>query len=457
MSDSIELFMERYKKEYDYYLNLSKEVEFILKEKLDFMGVRAIVSSRAKSPTRLHDKIIDRNKRIKYQGVDDIYKDIVDLAGVRVALYFPADISVVSNIIHSEFNLDGKEKEFPEEKEIDKTKKGYKKVFSGYSAKHFRVKIKEGSNSRYANTHSVEIQVASVLMHAWSEVEHDLVYKPLQGNLSHEEFMILDEINGLVLSGNLALERLQLAGIKRTENDEYEFENHYDLASFFISNMKEINIDGVDFNGIFKVLKFINKTKRFELINVINWVKSHPLNNENTSGSLPVPPDNNIASVVSSIFFGFNRLVLMPGKIYDNIIVGVVNSFPEDVVTALENFDKHLYEGVKIKESVISSLKRLVFHYYLNLGGLEKTLSFVSDYDAANSLGFEKSEDVLQHVVAEKNISLLKKDSEVIALLNNLVELKNDLIMGVFSKELLGKLVIEIGRLDKIISYSKAD
>jgi ppGpp synthetase/RelA/SpoT-type nucleotidyltranferase len=25
----------------------------------------------------------------------------------------------------------------------------------------------------------VEIQVASVLMHAWAEVEHDLVYKPV--------------------------------------------------------------------------------------------------------------------------------------------------------------------------------------------------------------------------------------------------------------------------------------
>ncbi|WP_213202479.1 hypothetical protein [Erwinia rhapontici] len=40
-----------------------------------------------------------------------------------------------------------------------------------------------------------------MLMHARSEVEHELVYKPFQGNLSREEHMILDEINGLVLAG----------------------------------------------------------------------------------------------------------------------------------------------------------------------------------------------------------------------------------------------------------------
>ncbi len=48
-------------------------------------------------------------------------------------------------------------------------------------------------------------------MHSWAEVEHDLVYKPINGKLSDEEYAILDEINGLVLSGEIALERLQKA------------------------------------------------------------------------------------------------------------------------------------------------------------------------------------------------------------------------------------------------------
>ena len=57
-------------------------------------------------------------------------------------------------------------------------------------------------------------------MHAWSEVEHDLIYKPMQGTLSEEELAILDELNGLVLTGEIALERLQAAGNERIQNSQ---------------------------------------------------------------------------------------------------------------------------------------------------------------------------------------------------------------------------------------------
>lgn len=60
------------------------------------------------------------------------------------------------------------------------------------------------AQKRYAEAR-VEIQVASVVMHAWAEVEHDLVYKPLAGELSQDEYAILDELNGLVMAGEIAL------------------------------------------------------------------------------------------------------------------------------------------------------------------------------------------------------------------------------------------------------------
>ena len=82
-----------------------------------------------------------------------------------------------------------------------------------------RPRILKPNQKKYAEAR-VEIQVASVLMHAWSEVEHDLVYKPLQGTLSDEELAILDELNGLVLAGEIALERLQSAGNERVKQQE---------------------------------------------------------------------------------------------------------------------------------------------------------------------------------------------------------------------------------------------
>jgi hypothetical protein len=77
-------------------------------------------------------------------------------------------------------------------------------------------------------------------MHSWAEVEHDLVYKPLQGNLSQDEYAILDELNGLVIAGEIALERLQRAGESRVAEKGRAFSNHYDLAAFLLNQAAAI-------------------------------------------------------------------------------------------------------------------------------------------------------------------------------------------------------------------------
>ena len=54
-----------------------------------------------------------------------------------------------------------------------------------------RDEILNESQKKYESAR-IEIQVASLIMHAWSEVEHDLIYKPMQGTLSEEELSILE-------------------------------------------------------------------------------------------------------------------------------------------------------------------------------------------------------------------------------------------------------------------------
>ena len=61
-------------------------------------------------------------------------------------------------------------------------------------------------------------------MHASSEVEHDLVYRPFEGTHSDEEYAILDELNGLVIAGEIALLRLQKAGEARVTGSERQLE-----------------------------------------------------------------------------------------------------------------------------------------------------------------------------------------------------------------------------------------
>lgn len=243
--DLIAEFIGRYRKEFDFYEQSCRMVAQILEANLRSAGVRAIVTSRAKSPTRLEEKVRQRSAKTNYKSVEDIYKDIVDLAGVRVALYFPGERDEVGKIVRSLFLLVDEPKEFP-----TTAQPTYKKRFSGYWATHYRVRIPDTSlnesQKRYSEA-KVEVQVASVLMHAWSEVEHDLVYKPLQGALSEEEYAILDELNGLVLSGEIALERLQRAGELRASTHGREYENHYDLAASLL-DLARTNLSLADVN-----------------------------------------------------------------------------------------------------------------------------------------------------------------------------------------------------------------
>ena len=235
--DLISQFVTRYRKEYDFYEQACRMTAQVLDSNLQSTGVRAIVTSRAKNPSRLEVKVRQRAAKKPYSTVEEIYEDIVDLAGVRVALYFPAERGEVGKVVRSLFVLVSDPKEFP-----TPGQPSYKKRFSGYWATHYRIRLPETllneSQKRYTEA-KVEIQVASVLMHAWSEVEHDLVYKPLQGKLSDDEYAILDELNGLVLAGEIALERLQRAGDQRVSEHGREYTNHYDLASSLLELARE--------------------------------------------------------------------------------------------------------------------------------------------------------------------------------------------------------------------------
>ncbi len=228
----VEEFVARYAKEYDYYDQAARRVAQALERDLQAAGVRCIVTSRAKAVARLAEKCKQRQSEKAYASVEDIYSDIADLAGVRVALYFPAERAQVDSLVKRLFHQLRDVKVFPDAWEVQPDKR-----FSGYSATHYRVRLKEAElpeiDRRYA-TAAVEIQVASVLMHAWAEVEHDLVYKPLAGDLSEDEHAILDQLNGLVMAGEIALERLQKAGERRVAARGRRFSNHFELAAHLL-------------------------------------------------------------------------------------------------------------------------------------------------------------------------------------------------------------------------------
>lgn len=259
----IDNFLQRYAKEYDFYNELAHQVAVICETIIQRSGIRAIVTYRAKKPESLLDKLIKRNATKKYQSMEQIYRDIVDLSGVRIAIYFPGEREEIGKLIESEFNTE-RIKRFPNPEQKRYMDDTFKRQFTGYDAVHYRVKIKEEKlekiNKRFANV-QVEIQIASSLMHAWAEVEHDLAYKPQIGSLSEKEVTILDELNGLVLSGEIAFERLQRAFKQRIATMEQQFNNHYELAALIREKVSNDLLQDYFMGRVDILLKFLQKIK----------------------------------------------------------------------------------------------------------------------------------------------------------------------------------------------------
>lgn len=197
---------ERYRKAAQHARAL---VEAALKER----KILAIVSHREKDPTRLKDKLWQRaipleEPEAAYLQQNDIINDLIDLAGVRVALYFPGDRDRTVEALAVLLPTQKTAKTFPE----GQRKKIREMRFAGYRATHLRLRVPGAAiEEDAARSFPVEIQIASLIMHAWSEVEHDLDYKQLDGTVSDLELELLDQLNGLALAGEISLEQLQTA------------------------------------------------------------------------------------------------------------------------------------------------------------------------------------------------------------------------------------------------------
>jgi ppGpp synthetase/RelA/SpoT-type nucleotidyltranferase len=231
----IDEFLRQYEREYDYYFSIARITARRCEIALSDAGIRHLVTFRAKRIDRLQDKLIKRNESRPYTDIESIRENIVDLAGVRIALFFPGDQSSAEAIVEALFDID-RRKSFPEDRdEGDPSEDAYVQRFQGYCATHYRVRNRaqdlQDDDRRFADAR-VEIQIASVLMLAWQEVHHDLAYKPLSGELTVDERAILDEVNGLVIAGEIAFERLQRAVERRLNEYNEPFASHYDLASY---------------------------------------------------------------------------------------------------------------------------------------------------------------------------------------------------------------------------------
>jgi putative GTP pyrophosphokinase len=120
--------------------------------------------------TKTIESVLDKNRRKKYRSPE---KEITDFAGVRVITYISSDASKVSELIKKYFSVD-ESKSLNKGSILASDQVGYHSFHYICSFSENRLSLPE--NSAYTGL-VFEIQVRTVLQHAWAEIEHDRNYK----------------------------------------------------------------------------------------------------------------------------------------------------------------------------------------------------------------------------------------------------------------------------------------
>jgi len=164
--ESIISYVEWYKENNLFFEDLAKSVEHVLRKILDSHGIEYHqITSRAKSVESFENKI--------RRGVWYDPKKMEDLAGIRIICYVKSAVNEVGSIIKKDFDMN-------ERLSHDHTKRlGEDKL--GYTSKQYVVKYTKSRTElddfkRYRDI-EFEIQVRTVLQHAWAEIQHDKMYK----------------------------------------------------------------------------------------------------------------------------------------------------------------------------------------------------------------------------------------------------------------------------------------
>lgn len=167
MEDKIKKAEDWYDKNKDIYKSFSVEIAEIIKKVLITKKI-----SYQSVTQRLKEKDSYLNKCKKECYLNPV-EEIMDVAGVRIIAYTNNDVKKICEVIKQEFKIDDNNSGNKLDK-MDEDKVGYLSVHYIVELNDTRAGLTE--NSIYNNC-KCEIQVRTLLQHAWAEIEHDRNYK----------------------------------------------------------------------------------------------------------------------------------------------------------------------------------------------------------------------------------------------------------------------------------------
>ena len=222
----------RYDRERDRYIKLAARIADLCRSNIvESNAIRAQITSRTKTVRSFEGKLRRFAKRSdkNFESIDDVFSQIGDFAGVRVATYRTEDEPQVASAIEKLFvggdggtvEIDLKDKLNPPEAQF-------------YRATHCQVFLPEDELvGDYLNLRgaSCEVQICSMMAHVWNEIEHDIGYKPEGGGPGDAEKGLLAVLGHLTRSGDATITQLLAANSIRMREQTGDFDDVHDFVA----------------------------------------------------------------------------------------------------------------------------------------------------------------------------------------------------------------------------------
>ena len=157
--------------------------------------------SRVKEVASLEQKLRGREKN--YDNESANIKDIKDLVGGRIILARHVDVATVEEIIGRTFTI-------LDRNQHPKLDLRREQRFRGYDGLHFHVTMREHRIEKYCNI-TIEIQIMSAFMWAFTALEHDIEYKQLHGESTSGVKSCLEQLKGIANLGELTIQQFEVA------------------------------------------------------------------------------------------------------------------------------------------------------------------------------------------------------------------------------------------------------
>lgn len=210
------------------------------------------VQSRLKKETSFSEKAIRK--------ADSIHSisDVTDLLGIRIICYFSDDVDRICKGLLDRFIID-------RDNSVDK-RKGLSACEFGYMAVHGVFSLKQdGTVPEELLGYKFEIQIKTVLQHAWAEIEHDLGYKSEYG-IPAEIRRRFSRTAGLMELGDQEFVALRDSSREYTMNVQQRIAMN-DVSGISINTVSLRTFMKVN-SGMLQLYERIRNECRIEIVNV---------------------------------------------------------------------------------------------------------------------------------------------------------------------------------------------